>query len=75
MHHLKFEMYEINVEYSFNFYFKILFVLLLKFEMLKSQHEKLEKQAISVQARLTNLQVCEQVKVLILLGNVPLASL
>lgn len=30
----------------------------LQFESLQSQHEKLEKQAVTVQARLTNLQVC-----------------
>lgn len=29
-----------------------------QFESLQSQHEKLEKQAVTVQARLTNLQVC-----------------
>lgn len=28
-----------------------------QFESLQSQHEKLEKQAVTVQARLTNLQV------------------
>lgn len=33
-------------------------LFVFQFESLQSQHEKLEKQAVTVQARLTNLQVC-----------------
>jgi len=36
------------------------FVFVLQLESLKAQHEKIEKQSVSVQARLTNLQVTSQ---------------